>query len=126
MSRNRRCTGARAPRRWARLCVLLLSAVLTLCTAPASAGERPSEPNVEEREGPVVLVGVPGLLWEDVSRQTTPFLWELAEEAGIGTMSIRSAASRTCPTDGWLSVSAGPRALSRSEERRGGDGGVTA
>ena len=115
MSRNRRCTAARAPRRWARLCVLLLSAVLTLCTAQASAGERPSEPNAEEHEGPVVLVGVPGLLWEDVSRQTTPFLWELAEDAGIGNMSIRSATSRTCPTDGWLSVSAGQRALSERE-----------
>lgn len=116
MSRSRRCTTMTAPRRRARLCVLLLSAILVLCTAAASAGERSLEPDiVEERGGPVVLVGVPGLLWEDVSRHTTPFLWELAEEAGIGNMSIRSATSRTCPTDGWLSVSAGQRALSERE-----------
>lgn len=116
MSRSRRRTAVTAPRRWARLCVLLLSAVLMSCVAPASAGERSLEPDIiEEREGPVVLVGVPGLLWEDVSSETTPFLWELAEEAGIGNMSIRSATSRTCPTDGWLSVSAGQRALSERE-----------
>ena len=116
MSRSRRRTAVTAPRRWARLCVLLLCAVLVSCTVPASAGERSLEPDiVEERGGPAVLVGVPGLLWEDVSRESTPFLWELTGEAGIGNMSIRSATSRTCPTDGWLSVSAGQRALSERE-----------
>lgn len=116
MSRSRRRTAVTAPRRWTRLYVLLLSAVLMSCVAPASAEERSLEPDIiEAREGPVVLVGVPGLLWEDVSSETTPFLWELTEAAGIGNMSIRSATSRTCPTDGWLSVSAGQRALSERE-----------
>jgi hypothetical protein len=39
----------------------------------------------------------------------------MAEDGAIGNVSIRSATSRTCPTDGWLSVSAGQRALSERE-----------
>jgi hypothetical protein len=60
-------------------------------------------------------VGVPGLLWEDVTPEHTPTLWDLAGTGAIGNVSIRTATSRTCPTDGWLSVSAGQRALSDRE-----------
>ncbi|PDP86184.1 hypothetical protein CQJ94_20925 [Glycomyces fuscus] len=106
-----------------RLGALLLSAAVLLCTAPAASAMGLAESDAlpgpegpaDRREGPVVLVGVPGLLWQDVSPETTPTLWEMAEEGSIGNVSIRTATSRTCPTDGWLSVSAGQRALSIRE-----------
>ncbi|OOC56815.1 MULTISPECIES: hypothetical protein [Nocardiopsis] len=90
-------------------------------TAPGGSGldvVRPDQPGpgaIGRRSGPVVLVGVPGLLWEDVTSENTPTLWRMAEEGSIGNVSIRTATSRTCPTDGWLSVSAGQRALSIRE-----------
>ncbi|MBQ1083147.1 hypothetical protein [Nocardiopsis sp. B62] len=97
---------------------MLVAAVL-LCTAPAAASSGASAnlgpDHTGQADGPVVLVGVPGLLWEDVTPEHTPALWEMAEAGAIGNVSIRTATSRTCPTDGWLSVSAGQRALSDRE-----------
>lgn len=100
-----------------RLYALLLAAVVLLCTAPATAGTggAPDPDLGDRRGGPVVLVGVPGLLWEDISPEHTPALWDLAGTGAIGNVSIRTATSRTCPTDGWLSVSSGQRALSERE-----------
>lgn len=113
----------------ARLCALLLSAAVLVPSIPATAdaavpdtvGSDPARPDrtgaggVDRAGGPVVLVGIPGLLWEDVTPEKTPTLWEMADKGSIGNVSIRSATSRTCPTDGWLSVSAGERALSQRE-----------
>ncbi|WP_159941540.1 MULTISPECIES: hypothetical protein [unclassified Nocardiopsis] len=122
-----------AGRRWgARLGALLLSAAVLGAAPPAAAvvntpgtavarggagseiphPDRTGAENVDRSIGPVVLVGVPGLLWEDVTPENTPTLWEIADKGSIGNVSIRTATSRTCPTDGWLSVSAGQRALS--------------
>ena len=55
----------------------------------------------------MVIVGVPGLRWEDVSETTTPHLWNLAEHGSIGSLSVRSALRPTCPVDGWLTLGAG-------------------
>ncbi|WP_232534166.1 hypothetical protein [Plantactinospora sp. KBS50] len=55
----------------------------------------------------VLLVGVPGLRWEDVSPETTPTLWRMAGRGSIGSLSVRSAHEPTCPTDGWLTLGAG-------------------
>ncbi|WP_405085780.1 hypothetical protein [Microbispora sp. NBC_01389] len=63
-----------------------------------SAGER------------VVLVGIPGLMWSDVTPEDTPALWRLAGESAIGSLSARTVRKDgTCPYDGWLTVSAGVR-----------------
>ncbi len=117
--RSEGCPQGRQRRRpGARLYALLLAVVVLVCTAPAgaAAGAPTLDPDVNDRRtGPVVLVGVPGLLWEDVTPEHTPALWDLAGVGAIGNVSIRTATSRTCPTDGWLSVSAGQRALSERE-----------
>lgn len=91
------------PRWGGRLGTLLIALAALLCTAPTSA-------LAETETSPVVLVGVPGLLWEDVTPERTPTLWALAGDGAVGNVSIRTATSRTCPVDGWLSVSAGQRA----------------
>ena len=69
-------------------------------TAPPSAGTT----------SPVVLLGVPGLLWTDLDPDATPALWELAGEASTASMSVRTVDAVTCPVDGWLMVGAGRRA----------------
>lgn len=66
------------------------------------AGPRPG--------GRVVVIGVPGLLWRDVTSATTPTLWRLTGAGSAGTMSVRTVQAPTCPVDGWLTVSAGNRA----------------
>ena len=59
---------------------------------------------------PVVLLGVPGLLWTDLDPDATPALWDLAGQASTAAMSVRTVDAVTCPVDGWLMVGAGRRA----------------
>ncbi|MEO3809110.1 hypothetical protein ABGB17_08935 [Sphaerisporangium sp. B11E5] len=59
--------------------------------------------------GPVALIGVPGLRWDDVSATDTPNLWRLAGGGAAGSLSVRSVGRITCPYDGWLTVSSGVR-----------------
>ncbi|GAA3751668.1 glycosyltransferase family protein [Salinactinospora qingdaonensis] len=94
----------------------LIAALLSVLVGLLSLGAAPAGAAPPERaSGPVVLVGVPGLVWEEITPTTTPHLWALAHNSAIGTMSIRTATSRTCPVDGWLSVSAGQRAASERQ-----------
>ncbi|MFC6086846.1 hypothetical protein [Sphaerisporangium aureirubrum] len=70
--------------------------------------------------GRVVLIGVPGLQWEDVDHVRTPNLWKLVGESGSASMSTRAYPrpdrAGTCPVAGWLTVSAGQRAGSAARE----------
>lgn len=87
--------------------VALLAVALGWAAAPrAAAADAPDEAD----RGPVVLVGVTGLRWDDLGSLTTPALWELSRTASLGTTVVRSAISFTCPSMGWLAVSAGGRA----------------
>ncbi|MBO3744846.1 hypothetical protein J5X84_02110 [Streptosporangiaceae bacterium NEAU-GS5] len=85
--------------RWALL-ALVLSALWVTPPAEASAGI----------PGRVALIGVPGLHWNDVDPQATPHLWALAGQSAVGSVSVKTVGTTTCPFDGWLTVSAGRRA----------------
>lgn len=89
-----------------RALLLSVLAVALVVVAPASA--------VAAAEGPgpdVVLVGTTGLQWEDVDRTTTPALHDLTTRGALGSTSVRSLRTSTCPADGWLSLSAATRAV---------------
>ena len=73
---------------------------------PAQASTRATAPPSH----PVVLVGIPGLRWTDVSPAGTPALWRLAGRGSVGSLVVHTIASRTCPADGWLTLNAGARA----------------
>ncbi|MFI7615501.1 hypothetical protein ACIBP6_30170 [Nonomuraea terrae] len=72
-----------------------------------SAGERAPERRV-------ALIGVPGLEWSDLDEAGTPVLWRLVGQGASGSLSTRAVPPPergiTCPTAGWLTVSAGQRA----------------
>ncbi|GLX96652.1 hypothetical protein [Herbidospora sp. NBRC 101105] len=92
-----------------RIVWVLLTAVLTgVFGLPGSALAAP--------QGQVVIIGVPGLEWADLSPSRTPNLWKLAETAGAASLSTRAVPLEgrgiTCPVAGWLTVSAGQRAAS--------------
>ncbi|MDL4816846.1 hypothetical protein [Actinomadura opuntiae] len=93
--------------------VALLTAVLTpsaasAATAPAAPAPA-TEPATAAISGRVVIIGVPGLRWSDVGAETTPALWGLTREGSAGGLSVRTTRTTTCPTDGWLTLSAGQR-----------------
>jgi hypothetical protein len=83
--------------------VLVVLAVLLFVGGFAQAGQ------AEDGGGRVALIGVPGLHWNDITPNDTPNLWRLAGASAIGSLSVRTVGSLTCPYDGWLTVSAGTR-----------------
>lgn len=92
------------------LLAVLAAALGVGVAAPASAAGAPAASALDTPvPGPVVLVGVTGLRWDDVGSLTTPALWELSHDGSVGAVAARSVATRSCPADGWLAVSAGAR-----------------
>lgn len=61
----------------------------------------------------VVLAGIPGLRWSDLSPRATPNLWRLASQGSVGSLVVRTVLPRTCAVDGWLTLNAGARAMAR-------------
>ncbi|GAA1897889.1 hypothetical protein [Asanoa iriomotensis] len=84
-----------------------LLVVLTLAGGLAALSIRPATAETRRSADYVVVVGIPGLRWDDVTEQGTPNLWRLAERGSIGSLSVRSALKPTCPVDGWLTLGAG-------------------
>ena len=60
----------------------------------------------------VVVVGISGLRWSDVSPSATPTLWRLAGQGSVGSLVDYATKPLTCPADGWLTLNAGARAQS--------------
>ena len=92
------------------LALLLLPATWTHAAPATAAATAPTVPAHRSADGHAVLVGVPGLAWSDITPSNTPTMWRLAHGGAIGNLSVRTVTATTCPTDGWLSVSAGQRA----------------
>ncbi|GAB3324991.1 hypothetical protein GCM10027451_49610 [Geodermatophilus aquaeductus] len=96
-----------------RAAVLLLAFLAVLLagvpTAPA-AEEAAGAADDGWRADRVLVVGVPGLVWDDVDPDRTPALWELADTSPVGAVSVRAARSTTCLLDGWATLGAGNRA----------------
>ena len=88
---------------WSALLACLL-AVLALA-APARAAETPKAQHV-------VVVGLSGLRWSDVSATKTPELWRLAGQGSVGNLVDYAVLPLTCPADAWLTLNAGARAQS--------------
>jgi hypothetical protein len=65
----------------------------------------------------VVIVGISGLRWTDVSASVTPNLWRAAEEGSVGSLVDYAVIPHTCPADGWLVLNAGTRAKTQHTEK---------
>ncbi|MEV4322458.1 hypothetical protein AB0J37_09535 [Microbispora rosea] len=89
--------------------LVLVVAALVLPAAPASAARQAAAVT-----GRVVVIGVPGLRWDDLDPRRTPALWGLAARGSSASLSTRAVPPEglpvTCPAAGWLTVSAGQRA----------------
>jgi hypothetical protein len=58
----------------------------------------------------VVIVGLSGLRWSDLSPAATPTLWRLAAQGSVGSLVDYAVLPLTCPADGWLTLNSGARA----------------
>jgi hypothetical protein len=86
---------------WCAVALLLIAAASQLL--PSQAPDQ----TPTAKASSAVIVGIPGLRWNDVTPHTTPTLWRLSQRGAIGSLSVDSASNITCPLDGWLTVSAG-------------------
>src|SRR5580692_3039991 len=77
---------------------------------PASAQTTATTPAAPARH--VVIVGLSGLRWSDVSPSVTPTLWRLAGQGSVGSLVDYAVKPLTCPADGWLTLNSGARAQS--------------
>ncbi|MDN5790949.1 MAG: hypothetical protein L0H25_08780 [Micrococcales bacterium] len=77
-------------------------------------------PTVSPRPGEsLVVVGVEGLSWSDVSAAGTPLLWGLLRDGATATVSVKAMGAVTCPTDGWATLGAGEAAGTQSVATQG-------
>ena len=67
----------------------------------------------------VVVIGVPGLTWNDV--KASPELTALVNQSHVGSITVKTAGPHTCPIDGWLTISAGTRAWGSVADQPCGD-----
>jgi hypothetical protein len=71
----------------------------------------PSEAAPTSAARPVVLIGIGGLRWSDISASKTPAIWRLANAGSVGSLVTTSVRTVTCPDDAWLTLNAGRRAV---------------
>jgi len=88
------------------VCGLALLAGGMMTMVPARAATSTAAPAARH----VVIVGIPGLRWSDVSAGTSPALYGLAERGSAGTLVEHAVLPLTCPADGWLTLNGGARA----------------
>lgn len=84
--------------------------------APASVQVPAETAAGSDTDTPMVVIGVAGLSWSDLS-EDTPALEDLSS-GGIGSLVVRSVHPVTCPADGWLSLTSGSRAADARGECR--------
>ena len=70
---------------------------------PAAAARTPAA-------RPVIVIGIGGLRWSDISPSKTPSIWGLAESGSVGSLVTTTVQTVTCPDDAWLTLNAGRRA----------------
>ncbi|MBC9819972.1 hypothetical protein [Terrabacter sp. MAHUQ-38] len=101
------------------LVVLLLVLVAALTLAYVKRTTVPVPPTTQPKPGEsLVVVGLEGLAWDDVSAADTPTLWGLLRDGSAASVSVKSLRLTTCPTDGWATVSAGEAAGPETGDQR--------
>jgi hypothetical protein len=95
---------------WSALLACLLGTVAAVLAVTGAAPDRAASQPPAARH--VVIVGLSGLRWSDVSPASTPTLWRLAGQGSAGSLVDYAVLPLTCPADGWLTLNAGARAQS--------------
>ncbi|MFG1907564.1 hypothetical protein [Kribbella sp. NPDC048928] len=96
--------------RWSRAGRTLVraAAVALAATSAVLGSTAPADAAPDGLLAKVVVIGVPGLTWQDV--QVSPELTALVNQSHVGSISVKTAGPHTCPIDGWLTIGAGTRA----------------
>ena len=88
------------------LLATLVAAGAALTAATPAAARTPAAAPARH----VVIVGLSGLRWSDLSPAATPALWRLAAQGSVANLVDYAVLPLTCPADGWLTLNSGARA----------------
>jgi hypothetical protein len=86
-------------------------------TASTRAGSTGTAGTGAAVSGHVVIVGISGLRWTDVSAAGTPALWRVTSSGSPGSLVDYAILPHTCPADAWLTLNAGNRAQAPHTEK---------
>ena len=90
---------------------LALAAVLVTVLTGLGSGRAQAAPGPRTAASPhVVIVGLSGLRWTDVSAPATPALWAMARAGSPGSLVAFAVSPHACPADAWLTLNGGDRA----------------
>ena len=93
-----------------RMAAVVLLALLVMATASWSGGRSaPASVAPAARAGKVLLVGLPGLRWDDVGTGGMPTLDRLAAGGAVGAMNVRTRSDTPTASEGYASLGAGSR-----------------
>jgi hypothetical protein len=87
-----------------------MATTATTIAGPAGRASAPGPARPPHTPRHMILAGIGGLRWTDVSPATTPALWHLAAKGSVGSLVVSGIHPLTCPADGWLTLNAGTRA----------------
>lgn len=77
---------------------------------PAGHAAWSGENRLRAPAGSVIVIGVAGLRWSDISAAATPAIWRLARTGSVGSLAVTTISKDTCPADAWLTLNSGARA----------------
>jgi hypothetical protein len=90
---------------------LVTAWLLVALSGPWSPRADAEAPDTAPSHGPVLVIGVPDLRWQDLDPVHTPALWDLAGRSSIGAMTDQSGEGDTRRATGWLVLGTGTRAV---------------
>ena len=96
----------------------LLACLLAVLAAVSVAGSRPASAAAPPPARHVVVVGLSGLRWSDVSPSATPTLWRLAGQGSVGSLVDYAVLPLTCPADALAHAERGRPGEDRPHQRR--------
>jgi hypothetical protein len=101
-----------ARRAWLAVAGAALGAALAvpLLSAPAARAAAATMQAPASAARHVVIVGISGLRWNQVTPGATPELWRLASGGSVGSLVDYAQQPLACPADGWLTLNAAARA----------------
>ncbi|MBS2964915.1 hypothetical protein KGA66_17800 [Actinocrinis puniceicyclus] len=103
------------PRRFRFQAVLFAAWLIGAALVVPAVGTSPGRAAQREATGGdpathhVVVIGIDGLQWSDVTRTGMPHLFDLVKHADIASLVTRGESDYTCPADGWLTLNSGTR-----------------
>ncbi|HEY3905102.1 MAG TPA: hypothetical protein VGM14_14415 [Streptosporangiaceae bacterium] len=87
-----------------------ITSLALLAFGAAGSAAAASQLNSEAQTRHVIVIGISGLRWSDISDTQTPAIWQLAESGSVGSLVTTTVHTTTCPDDAWLTLNAGARA----------------